>query len=181
VVDLIARSAGADLLPLTIGGVALAEVALGQVTSVAPFRGQAAAVSAALQAAFGFGFPRPNQTGIGGAARIVWAGMDRALLIGAAVPAGLTSIAALVDQTDAAVTVQVAGPGATAVLARLIPLDLRPAAMPVGQTARSQVNHMAASITRTGPDVFEVMVFRSMAGTLIDELTHAAQGVAARG
>lgn len=178
---LIARTPAAGLLPLSIGAVTLTEVDPGPVTSVAPFRGQTAAVSAALQAAFGFGLPGPNQTAQGQGARILWAGLDRALLIGAAAPGTLAVLAALVDQSDSSVILRIEGPAAEAVLARLVPLDLREGPFPQGATARSFVNHMTAAITRVAPRAFEVMVFRSMAATLVRELAEAAQGVAARG
>jgi sarcosine oxidase subunit gamma len=40
---------------------------------------------------------------------------------------------------------------------------------------------MPAHITRVSADVYEVMVMRSMAQTLLHDLTRAATGIAARG
>jgi sarcosine oxidase subunit gamma len=40
---------------------------------------------------------------------------------------------------------------------------------------------MTASVTRTGANAFEIMVFRSMAETLVADLVHASGAVAARG
>ena len=40
---------------------------------------------------------------------------------------------------------------------------------------------MMASITRLGADDFQIMVFRSMAATLVGELKTAMEAVAARG
>ncbi len=50
---LIAKSALAGLVPKQVGGLTLSEVETGPVTSIAPFRGQEAAVSAALTTAIG--------------------------------------------------------------------------------------------------------------------------------
>ena len=72
------------------------------------------------------------------------------------------------------------GPDACAVLARLTPLDLRDAGLPVGGVARTMMNHMQAIIVRPLPEVYELAVFRSMAGTLAHELTEAMKAVAAR-
>lgn len=185
---LVALSAGAGLMPRSIGTgigtVTLTEVDLGPVTLIAPFRGRREAVTDVLQAAFGLSFPAPGSSLTAGSARLIWTGPDKALLVGVPPPPGLDDLAARVDQSDGSVTVQVeglgAGLGAEAVLARLIPLDLRVRVFPIGQTARTLVNHMTASVTRTGDQTFEVMVFRSMARTLVTELTEAAQGVAAR-
>lgn len=177
---LIALSPCAGLLPLTVGGLTLTEVALGPVTLIAPFHGRRAQVSDLLQSAIGIGFPAPGTSAMAGPARILWTGPDKALLTGVPAPEGLEGLAALTDQSDAGATVGIDGPAAEAVLARLIPLDLRPAAFPQGRTARTLVNQMMASVTRTGDRAFEVMVFRSMAATLVQELTAAATGVAAR-
>jgi heterotetrameric sarcosine oxidase gamma subunit len=180
VVSLIAQSPAAGLLPRTVGGVILTEVDLGPVTLVAPFKGQTAKVNAALKKALGLALPAPGQVTAGkGGTRAIWVGPGRALVCGAAVP-DLAALAAVVDQSDASAVVRVEGAAVTDVLARLVPIDLRPAAFPEGTTARTLIGHMMASVTRVGPDAIELMVFRSMAGTLVRELTEHAQGVAAR-
>ena len=88
--------------------------------------------------------------------------------------------AAQTDQTGANAVLRVEGPAVEAVLARLVPLDLRATAFPVGQTARTMVAHMMASVTRVGDAAFEVMVMRSMARTLVHDIEGAAKAVAAR-
>jgi heterotetrameric sarcosine oxidase gamma subunit len=180
VVKLIAQSAGAGLLPVTVGSVTLTEVDLGPVTSVAAFRGKADAVASALASAVGIAPPGPNGTASGPKGRMVWVGEDRVLVVGAAVPAAVSAIAAVVDQSDASITLRIQGSGAETVLARLVPVDLRLSRFALGQTARTLVGHMMVSITRVGDDAFEIMAFRSMAGSLVHDLTGAAQGVAAR-
>lgn len=168
------------LLPLRFGDVALSEVSAGPITAILPYRGQETAMSKALKAAHGLAFPEANSVTSTQDARCIWAGLDQALLIGVAPDAALGAHAALVDQSDAWAIVQISGPGSDQVLARLVPIDLRPIAFGTGQTARTLVGHMSASITRVGEQVLEIMVFRSMAKTLVHELEVAAQQVAAR-
>jgi heterotetrameric sarcosine oxidase gamma subunit len=180
VAELIPLSPCAGLLPLTIGGDTLAETALGPVALVAPFKGQEAAAGRILTATLGLAFPEPNHVSQSSTARMVWCGPGRALLIGAPVPQGLPDVAAVVDQSDAFAVVRLSGPGGVAVLARLVPLDLRATAFPEGRTARSLLGHMAVSVTRVAADVIEVMAMRSMAVTLVHEVRQAMEGVAAR-
>ncbi|HCP80899.1 MAG TPA: sarcosine oxidase subunit gamma [Octadecabacter sp.] len=176
-VNLIAKTPCAGLLPKTIGTVTVTEVNAGQMTLLAPHRGQKKAVSDALKSAVGVGFPAPNRC-LGTAPRAMWCGQEQALLIGAACPelAG----AACVDHSDAWAIVQIDGADAVAVLARLTPLDLRATEFKRGHTARTLIGHMTGGITRLGAHSFEVMVMRSMAGTLVHDLTQAAENMAAR-
>ncbi len=156
------------------------ETDLGQLTSLAPYRGKTETLSDALGAAHGVAFPKPGRmTGKQGA-QALWFGQDMALLIGPEPDHALGEHAALTDQTDAWAVVELTGPDADDVLARLVPIDLRPAKFKRGHTARTLVNHMSASITRTGPESFRIMVFRSMVKTLFRELHHAMIGVSAR-
>lgn len=174
---LIASTPCAGLLPLTIGNVTLTEVDLGQVTLVAPYSGQTKATSDALKVALGLTFPAPNRSQ-GRGPRMVWCGMNQAFLIGADCPD--LHMAATVDQSDAWAIVHLDGQDAEAVLARLTPIDVRASVFKRGHTARSLIAHMTASITRVGANSFEIMVMRSMAGTLVHDLEQAARGVAAR-
>ncbi|QUJ75196.1 sarcosine oxidase subunit gamma [Sulfitobacter albidus] len=177
-VELKAQSPAADLLPLEIGGIVAREVDPGEVCSSLPFRRSS---QAQLDAALGATFPGPGQWVQSGAARAVWAGQGEVLLMGAAAPAALGDHAALVDQSDMWCVVELAGAGVEDVLARLVPLDLRAGAFPVGSATRSLLGHMHALIIRTGDETFEVAVFRSLAGTLVHDLRRALEAVAARG
>ena len=178
--ELLAKTPCAGLLPLRAGTTTLTEVDLGQLTSLAPYRGQAAALSDALHAAHGLAVPGPGQTTESDDAEAIWFGRALVLLAGPAPDASLAAHAALTDQSDAWAVVELAGDDAAAVLARLTPLDLRASRFPVGATARSELAHMAASVTRTGEQAFRVMVFRAFAQTLAHEMRTAMDGVAAR-
>lgn len=170
----------ADLLPLEIGGVTLTEETPGALTAIAPFRGRDDDCSAALLAAHGLALPQPNRMTASVKAQAVWFGWRMALLIGPAPDPGLGRHAALTDLSDAWAIARLDGPGACDVLARLTPLDLRDAVFGQGHTARSELAHMAASITRVGPQAFRIIVFRSVARSFVHEMKTAMEAVAAR-
>ncbi len=177
--DLIAKSALSGHAPLTRAGTTLAEGAAGPITSIAPYPGRKPQVDAAL-ASLGLSFPEPNNLVTQGAVRLLWTGREMAFLIGAEPPAALSDHAALTDQTDGWALLTLSGPMAEAALMRPVPLDLRLSAFPVGRTTRAPLNHMQAILTRTAPDAFEVMVFRSMARTAWSELAEALEVLEAR-
>jgi len=179
VAKLIAQSACDGLLPVTVGTVTLTEIVPENGWIVAPFKGQEKAVSQALSEACGVGFPAANRMLTKAGVRAQWVGAGRALVTGAALP-DLAGLAAVTAQADGLAIVGVEGSGAEALLARLVPLDLRAATFKRGHTARTLINHMSGSVSRTGAATFEVAVMRSMARTLVHELTEAAEGVAAR-
>ncbi|WP_227269785.1 sarcosine oxidase subunit gamma [Roseobacter weihaiensis] len=179
-VDLEAKKPCAGLLPVAHPGTELVEVDLGALTSIAPFAGQQDAVSVALQNAYRLGFPAPNRTTGTKDRRLIWFGRQMVLLAGPAPAAALQKNAALTDQTDAWASVSLSGNRAEDVLARLVPIDLRRAQFGTGHTARTLLGHMNASITRTGADRFLILVFRSMAVTLVHDLNQAMEAVAAR-
>jgi len=173
VASLIALTPAQGLLPLTVGDVTVAEVAAGSLTSVAPFKGQKTAVSHDLKDQVGAGLPAMGRrTGA-----VTWFGHGVWMVAGAVSPKG----AAVTDQSDAWVVVEVQGAGAEDVLARLVPVDLRASVFKKNHVAKTMLAHMSVTIIRTGPDRFEIMAMRSMARTLVHDLETAMRGVAARG
>jgi sarcosine oxidase subunit gamma len=174
--ELIAKSALAGR-SLTLAGMTLAEADPGPITSIAVWPGGGKAVAKGLKA-LGLAMPAPNSFADKKGARIVWTGRDQAFLLGVAPPP--LEGAAVTDQTDGWATLALSGAGLADVLARLVPLDMRLAAFPVGRVARTQLNHMQAVILRTGDHAVEIMVFRSMARTAWHELETTMTMVAAR-
>lgn len=179
-VKLMAKSPCNGLLPITIGTVTASESDLGALTSLAPFRGKETALSAALKSAHGMEFPKPNRATGKQGAQAVWFGQGTALLIGLQPDETLADHAALTDQSDAWAVVRLDGAGARDVLARLTPIDLRPDRFKRGHTARTDLQHMMASITRIGEEAYQIMVFRAFAETLAHDLKTAMETVAAR-
>nr|WP_256474067.1 sarcosine oxidase subunit gamma family protein [Lutimaribacter sp. EGI FJ00013] len=175
-----AKTPCAGLLPISAGRVTVTEVDPGPMTAIAPFKGKEKTLAGALDRAHGLGGPAPGQTRVKGHVRILWFGHAHALLVGVAPKPTLARHAALTDQGDAWAVVQVEGAEARDVLARLTPLDLRDAVFAVDATARTELAHMQAAITRVGAQAWQMMVFRSMATTLVHDLDAAMRGVAAR-
>ena len=174
--ELIAKSA-LEGRRLQLGTVTLAEAEVGPITGIAVFPGGAKAVAKGLKG-LGLAMPSPLTFSEKKGARIVWTGRDQAFLIGIDPPE--IEGAALTDQTDGWTSLALSGAGVVDVLARLVPVDLRLAACPVGTALRTQVNHMNAVILRTGDQAFEIMVFRSMAQTAWHELQTTMSMVSAR-
>lgn len=156
-------------LPCDIGPVSLVEVEIGPMWSVAPFAGRQADCVTALSK-IGVIWPDVGRC----TSLSTWFGLDQIMVFGSTVP---DMPAAVIDQSDAWVCIAIKG-AAVDVLARLAPVDLRATDDTVWRT---QVGHMPAHITRVSADVYEVMVMRSMAQTLLHDLTRAATGIAARG
>lgn len=173
VAKLIALSPCEGLLPVTIGGVTVTEVLPEALTSVAPFKGQKAAVSEALKAEIGAGLPAVGRRAGG----VTWFGHGVWMVAGRVAPAG----AAVTDQSDAWAVVEIKGAGVEDVLARLVPIDLRASVFQKNHAAKTMLAHLSVTIVRTGPDAFEIMTMRSMAKTLVHDLEVAMRGVAARG
>lgn len=177
---LAARTPLKGLLPLTVGDQTVTEADCGFMTSIAPWRGQDAALSEALKAAHGMSAPGPGRiTGREGA-RAIWFGQRMILLAGPAPDPSLAAHAALTDQSDAWAVARLQGPQAREVLMRLTPIDLRDGVFKHGHTARTDLRHMMASITRLGGQSYQIMVFRAFAQTLAHDLRVAMEGVAAR-
>ncbi len=179
--DLMAKSPCDGLLPVSHGDVTLSEVAMTPLTSLAAFKGQDKALSAALKKAHGMAVPGVNRATGKEGARAVWFGQGQVMLIGPEPASALAKHAAMTDQSDAWALVRLEGAKAEEVLARLVPVDLRQSAFKRGHSTRTQLQHMMVSITRTGDTAFLIMAFRSMAKTLVHDLETAMQGVAARG
>lgn len=179
-VELTAKTACEGLLPVSRGDVSLSEIAPDHITALMPYRGRTGALSAALEAAHGLGFPGAGRVASGADATCcVWTSRDQAFLIGPEPGSGLAGHASVTDQTDAWAVVLLSGEGVEEVLARLVPIDLRPAAFPVGSSARTLCQHMTVTLWRR-EDGIAIMGFRSMARTLAHEIGEAMGLVAAR-
>ena len=163
--DLKAKSPCDGLLPRTIGTVEMTEVLPDGIWGVAALAGSS------------IGLPKAGRTQRTDGAVWHWTGPGQALVFGKT-PEVVG--AAVTDQSDAWAVVEVRGVDSLDVLARLVPIDLSPQVFKRGHTARTFVGHMTASVTRTGADSFQVMVMRSMAGTLVHELSEAATRVKGR-
>lgn len=178
--ELIAKAPLEGQAPLALADVTLTPLAMQEIWSIALFPGQTKAAEKVLKP-LGLAFPAPGGWTEGkGGARLVWTGRAQAFLFGATAPEALAGVAAVTDQSDAWAGFGLTGAGAEAVLARLVPVDLRLAAFPAGSAIRAPLNHMSSVILRTD-EGFEIYCFRSMARTAWHELAEVLHRLAARG
>ena len=173
-VDLVAKTPCAGLLPLTHGDITLRELNYGAVFSVSPFNGKSAAVSKALQQSIGAGLPDIGRVLAGASGEVIWTGQGQYFVRAVKLP---KLPAAISEQSDGWACVALEGEGAFDVLARLCPLNMR--TMEEGDVARSLVGHMSAIIIIRSDGV-DLMVFRSMAATLVHELDRVMRSVNAQ-
>ncbi len=178
--ELTPKSPAQGLGAVNITGAHLTEAPMTPLWSIAPYRGQAAALSAAIEAAHGLSFPAPGAILSDGVVSIAWSGLDQAFLMGVAPSPALGAHAALCDQSDGWARLVLEGAAARDVLARLVPIDLSPAACPPGSARRTLLGHMPALILHRGGDGFEILVYRSMAATAVHELSAVMRMVVAR-
>ena len=177
VVNLSATSPAAGLLPYENAGTVLSELALGRMTSLAPFKGQESAVADAL----GVELPAIGRSNMAKVQEITWFSQGQSLVIGSAQLSGLDGIAATTDQSDAWCCQSLSGALSDQVLARLVPVDVRAQIFGIGHVMRSQLGHMPMHLTRVSDDGFRLMSFRSMAETMVHEITRALDFLATRG
>ena len=166
-VKLVSKSPVDGIVPLEINGLSLTEIVPEQVTSVAPYAGQESAASEALTALIGAGIPAPNRSTGREGARVVWTGAGQAMVIGPVVDPSLAQHAALTDQSDAWVVLEVSGPDCRLALERICPIDLHPDAFAVNAVARTVMEHMSAIIWRKGENEFRLCSARSSAGSFV--------------
>jgi sarcosine oxidase subunit gamma len=74
------------------------------------------------------------------------------------------------DQSDGRTLLRISGPSVRRVLAKCVAVDLRPSSFAEGRSANMLCCHVSANVARTGPDSFEIVVMRSYAGTVFDEM-----------
>ncbi|KQT64007.1 MULTISPECIES: sarcosine oxidase subunit gamma family protein [unclassified Aureimonas] len=83
---------------------------------------------------------------------------------------GIADVAALSDQSSGRVRIALRGPAAEAVLSRGTAVDVSRMAFPIGRSAQTLFGHIGIHLTRVGEDAFELMVLRSFATSLWEEL-----------
>jgi sarcosine oxidase subunit gamma len=123
--------------------------------------------------------PAPNRTSGRAEARCIWFGQQY-LLIGPEPDPSLSNVARLTDVSDCYAIVRAEGAEIEQVLARLVPVDVSRAVFKRGHTARTLIQHMTGSLSRISGSAFQILVFRSMALTLVHDIERAMKSIASR-
>ncbi|MEM6729557.1 MAG: sarcosine oxidase subunit gamma [Pseudomonadota bacterium] len=169
-VSLIAKSALAGLMPLEGDGVVAREAPFAPIYSLAPLGD---GLGPALEKADGIALPAPGKMTDSEGLRCAWFGRAHYLLFGAEPDASLSALAAITDQSDAWCHAILEGPRASETLAYRTPVDLRASSFPPMSATKAQIGHMNAALLHPEAERYEILVFRSMAGTLVHELEDA--------
>lgn len=166
-------------------GVTLAETRPGSIVQVAAFPGAEADVLAAIAAATGLALAdEPGAGAFAGTKAAFGIGPRRWLVVDQAeglaarlAPAIASTSGAVTDLSHGRAALRVEGAKAQWVLSKLFAIDLSAAAFPVGAGRATQHHDVLAQIQRTGPDRFDLYVFRSLARSFWIMLGHAAEEV----
>ncbi|HUF55602.1 MAG TPA: hypothetical protein VMM55_03480 [Thermohalobaculum sp.] len=133
--------------------------------------GAAAAAEAGVEAA-----PGPLRAAFGDGAVLMRTEPLRWLIVAEAemaAPALDAEVGTLLDLGHARTILQIEGPEARALMARLAPLDFRPDAFPEGTVATSAVHHVAVTMLARG-DGFDLLCFRSFGLALFEHVAEIA-------
>ncbi|MCO5732075.1 sarcosine oxidase subunit gamma [Rhizobium sp. SSA_523] len=74
------------------------------------------------------------------------------------------------DQSDGCVLMQMAGPNMRQILAKCVGIDLHRDVFALGASANMAIAQVSGNLARTGEDVFEIIVPRSYAGFVFEEI-----------
>lgn len=183
--DILRPASPAKQARVTVGDLDLALLPQTDLVSIGPFRGQADAVSATVKAALGVslssGFQEqdsPEGYAVFRAEHSQWfcrgpeGGMLEARLV-----ALCEGRAAVTDQSDSRVRFSLCGPGAAAIAAKLVPVDLRASAFAKDCVALTLAGHIPVILTcREVLLEYEFLVPRSLAQSLFDDIHIAMKG-----
>ncbi len=170
---------GCDL-PLILGSARLETVSMGAITAVMPFKGQAMSVAKAMKSVLGTRLPMVGKVTQAKDAELVWFGPGQWLIfsdVSKQITEALQGLAAIVDQSDAWLMLNLSGKDAVAVMARLCPLDFD--RLMVGQVARTEFCHISAMIIPDS-DGYRIMLPRSYAVSVCENILVAMKSLAAQ-
>jgi sarcosine oxidase subunit gamma len=144
-----------------------------------------ARLRAAVKKATGQGVPKPGRIALAEGRAAAWMSPDELLLIVPHADAEATvaqigqALAGLhhlvVNVSDARALIELSGPGAREVLAKVTPADLHPGSFGPGQIRRSRLAQVAAAFWLTDAETLQVVCFRSVADYVFDLLAKSAR------
>ena len=135
-------------------------------------RGQRAALATRLDAAFGLTLPEAPGAQFAGATTLLWTGADRLVLLSQGPPdTDLTQVvgdaADVTDLTGSQASVAITGPGARALLGKLVPIDLHPRCFGPGSAAMTLLGHFGVTLWQTDDTPsYRLSCYRSFATAL---------------
>ena len=177
--NLLAKPAIGKGITLTVGDVTLMAVDM-VIFSLSINSGKSTKAAEILNSKMGLDWPKEQEIKRKHGVSAFWFDHNHICLMGAQPDATLSTHCNVIDISDGWCVVDIFGTHVRDVLARLTPLDMRSQVFKIGVTQRSDLMHMQASISCLEKDHFRLMVFRSMAVTLVHDLTRAMESVAAR-
>ena len=159
-------------------GVVLSEISIGALWQIAPWPGRVGPAGAAAAAAAGAGAaPGPGRMVAGSAGRLLRVAPLGLWLTGAEAlprPALDPGDGVVTDLGHARTLIRIDGPAQAALLARLVPLDLRETAFAEGTVATTGLHHVGVTLCRRDAGV-DLYVPRSFARALWDHIAAAAR------
>jgi sarcosine oxidase subunit gamma len=166
-------------------GVVLSETRPGSIVQAAAFPGSEKAMMAAIRVASGLTLPDGAGGGVATDTKAVFGIAPGRFLVVDQAEGLADRLKAAVWVKDGAVTdlshgrtaIRIAGPKAEWVLAKLFAIDFTLVAFSLGAGRATQHHDILAAIQRTGPDRFDLYVFRSFARSFWTLLCHAAEEV----
>jgi len=82
----------------------------------------------------------------------------------------LAEAACIFDQSDGRVVLRLSGPNVRRILAKGVGVDLHPSVFAIGTSSNVLCGHVSVNLARTGENEFELIVMRSFAESLFDDL-----------
>jgi methylglutamate dehydrogenase subunit D len=158
------------------------------IATVAVRRAQGPALARRVQESFGLLLPAGPRRAAAGAG-VAFAGTGPGVWLATQERGGnefatllqekIGDVAAVTDQSDGYAVLRLAGPKVRDTLAKIIPLDVHPAAFRPGDVASTVAAHMGVTLWQLedaadGSPVFEFAVFRSLAGSFWHALSLSA-------
>jgi sarcosine oxidase subunit gamma len=150
-------------------------------------RGQIAALTQRVRERFGIDLPHGPYRAAAGGVAFAGTGPETWLAtqeqggnnFAASLKVEIGSAAAVSDHSDGYAILRLTGPKLRDALAKIIPIDVDPRAFNPGDVAATIASHMGATLWRIedapdGAPVFEIAVFRSLAGSFWYSLSESA-------
>ena len=153
------------------------------IVTVIARKGKANALSTALSSGFGFAAPAPGRSANARGASIHWCGPEQWYVVREDTRDGqlyddlvekLGNNASVSDQSHGRMIISLSGRNVRDVLSKGTPVDFHPKVFSTGDSVVTQMAHVGVHIVQTGPDAFELSMFRGFAESFWEWLTEMA-------